>query len=416
MLMMGLPANATPLLDLPLELREQIYKEVLISQAKSFDLLRTCREIHNGAHKFLYQRPLVFRSQLCLYQWSRSTIEENCSRVTEISLTLQDVDLRTILRSQLTNDITASPPRLLTWELYEMELAKLHETLRRLPRIETFTLRALDLQSFLYHAFLFKVLDLLSSVCPVLKDFRVESSIMHHNLGILADFQTLRHLTFAGISAWSASETARILNRMEQLESLSFISNQAATMPLYVPGDGFLKQEKLRDNGCKGTQDWKDPPSSPKTNSISSRPSNLTAKILALLHDYGTLDNISILHVQKPHDEPLVALQKIVNKAAIATLELNGPSLQLETLKRYHLLEHVATFRIRIKSAADASDILHYLWTQQSEGGLTKLRRLVLTRNSGNMPKGVLWTSEDSGIEISTDADHVVSPSPCGRF
>lgn len=407
--MMAFPANPTPLLDLPLELREEIYKEVLVSPAKSFGLLQTCREIHDGAQKFLYQRPLVFRSQLDLCKWSRSTLAENCSRVTEISLFLQDVDLGAILQPQVTSAMVASPPRLLTSTLYEIELSKLCEALKRLPKVEIFSLRVLDRQSFLYRAFITNVLNSLSSTFPVLKDLRVEGSIIHQSLDLLSKFKTLRHLTLGGVSTCSARVAERILNEMEQLESLSFISNQPTNILLCNPSDDSINTEKPRKKTRKETQDWKDPPSPPMNVLTSLLPSNHTARTLALPDDNKTLEEKTI-SPQKRHEKSLIALETILDKPAITHSIANEFDVPSKTLKRYDPTEHVVTLRIRIKSTDDVPDIINDLCRQQNEGGLAKLRRLILMRTGGDdTPQDALGASTETEVKMPTDAGDLLS-------
>lgn len=406
---MTVAANTTLLFTLPLELREQIYKEVLVSPARSFDLLRTCREINAGARKFLYERPLNFRSQSCLYDWLSKTVPEDCVRVTEISLLLQDVDLNTLLTPELATSIPSSPPRLLTKDLYDSELSKLRTALRRLPRIETLTLWISDRQSFLYRAFIAKVLGLLSSVYPALKDLRIDGSMAHQSLEFLDGFKSLHHFTFSGVSACTIPETARILSRLKRLESLSYHQNQHVKIPLGTPYMGLKKRANPGTIGTAKIKDWVDAPLPPKKIPLSSRPSSLTAELLDTLRNHETLKKVSIFYAQDSYDEILIALREILDQATITSLVLEWPGLQPNTPRHFNLLNHVDTLRIKIKSAVDAAGVMHHLWTRRSQGDLAKLRRLVLTLGNGDISKENLSERKGDASGCSIGSNHLVS-------
>ncbi|KAF2852239.1 hypothetical protein T440DRAFT_38207 [Plenodomus tracheiphilus IPT5] len=404
---MGSHINATSLLALPTELREKIYKEVLTTPAGSFDLLLVCREINTQAHKMLYQRSLVFKSQLCLYSWLASTSPEDCCRVNEITVFIQDVDLRPLLKTDQTSNTTVPPSHLLTLELYRIELAKLREAFERLPKVATLTLRVLPTrQTFLYREFLAKVLILLGSAYPTLVELKVEGNMIHQSLDYLTSFNRLRHFTFDGMSASSAASTVETLKRMKHLQSLSMTTHQAASTNLCLPyGTSTSQKTSGYHDFAQTTGPHSLSPSTgePQDCSLEVTP---TAHVLASLRDHETLREMSISCTQEPSPGILAALQQAVGNAGITTLELSWQGMGSKVLKEYALLDHIKSLQIKPCAATDAVDVMIYLWTRKIEGDFTKLRRLILTCTLSD------WTipseRKDSGAGLFADSTNYI--------
>ena len=145
-------------LSLPAELREHIYRSILSSPEQGPEILRTCRQIEREARKFLYQRPISFPGQLSLYNWVEATPEHLLSHDTDVSIAIQDIDLRRVLCPHTFTLSSSLQPRLLSWGLYEAELSKLISTLGRLPHIKRITIKSPAIcQSHLYGEFISRV-------------------------------------------------------------------------------------------------------------------------------------------------------------------------------------------------------------------------------------------------------------------
>ncbi|CBX91071.1 hypothetical protein LEMA_P061050.1 [Plenodomus lingam JN3] len=404
---MALHGNATSLLTLPLELRELIYKEVLLASTRRFDLLQTCKEINTEAQKFLYQRPLVFHSQDCLYDWLTLTSSEHCSQVTDISVFIRDVNLRPLLQKDLGLDMTASSSRLLTFEVYEAELAKIRGSFEKIPKVSNLTLRVLpDRQSFLYREFLARVLKLLSNVYPMLVEFETEGNMVHQNLEYLAGFRHLRHFAFDGVSASSLVATVDILNSLEHLQSLSLTSHQALATSLNShPSQSSCFTKSSSDNLTWATN--LHGLFSP-TEALEDDSSELllAADILTALRGHKTLREISIYYAQEPTPGLLIALGRIVkSQAEIKILKLDWPNLPSEVLVLYDLIDDIETFQIKPKAPSDAINVMCHVWTRRSEGDLGKLRSLILARPSEHWAESQTPASnrkdrKDGGIGI----------------
>ena len=217
--------QTTPLLSLPLELREYVYQMVLSHPTQGPELLRTCHEVYVEARKFLYQRPLSYRSQEVLYSWLATTPGNMLDHVSEISLAIQDVDLKPVLTSNVISSQSHSPSRLTTWDLYQADLDRLNEALRKFPNVKAITITAPSHQhSFLYHDFVSKVLDMLSSLYVDLRDLRLDGSFDYQELGFLSRMSRLESFAFDGFSASSPCATADTLTRLRHLKELSLLS------------------------------------------------------------------------------------------------------------------------------------------------------------------------------------------------
>ncbi|KAF1842186.1 uncharacterized protein K460DRAFT_345818 [Cucurbitaria berberidis CBS 394.84] len=397
--------DATLFFTLPLELREHIYKEVLASPAQGPELLRTCREIKTEAHKFLFQRPINFHSQLSLYEWLDQAPHNLLPHVTEVSLTIQDVNFRTLLEPEASNSQPTTPPRLLTSELYEVEIGKLDQALKQLPKVKTVTIRALSTrQSFLYRDFLAKVLELLSSMCPTLLDLRLEGNMHHQSLRFLTGLQHLRCFSFDGFSSTSATETADILASLEHLSSLTLVSQHELLMPSTYLQSGFTSKPQSFTGDVVRTINQLASFSVIERTPTPSTTLFLTSEVLASLQGHKALNSLSIILSYTPDDETLLSLQEFLRRSDIHRLELDWPDLKPGILGEYSLVqEDLKTLWVRAQSASDAYTALVPIFESRHEGGLPNLRKIVLIRANKDDSKSRVASSDrkDSGIGVS---------------
>lgn len=396
--------DATLFFTLPLELREQIYKEVLASPAQGPQLLRTCREIKTEAHKFVFQRPLNFRSQLSLYTWLDRAPDDLTPHVTEISLKVQDVDLRSLLESDASTSQSTTPPRLLTWDLYEIEVDKLNQALRKLPNVKTITIQALSSrQSFLYRGFMARVLEMLSSLYPTLLDLRLEGNMHYQSLEFLTGLQHLQSFSFDGFSSTSSTETADILASLEHLSNLSLISQHEMLMPSTYLHSGFTEKPHSFTGGVMRTISRLASFSVIERIPISSPTLFLTSELLASLHNHKALNSLSIVLSHTPDAETLESLQKFLQRSVIASLELDWPDLKPEVLNEYSLVqEDLRALWVRTRSASDVSTILHSVLESRAKGSLQELGKMVLIRANKDYsdPEAATSDRKDSGTEV----------------
>lgn len=82
-----------PFLTIPVELREQIYNELLPYDSSSlFQLLLTCSQITREAKPFIFKQSLIFDGQSELYDWIRRVDRKYLRYVADIQFKLHDID------------------------------------------------------------------------------------------------------------------------------------------------------------------------------------------------------------------------------------------------------------------------------------------------------------------------------------
>lgn len=402
----------TPFFTLPLELRELVYKDVLTSPLHSPDLLQTCREIHFEAYKFIFERPVNFRSQIALFQWLQFVPQKHVDRVTELSLSVQDIDLRSLLTPSALVSHPGDPPRLLTWNLYEDELERLLNTLKKFSNVRKITVRAvLGRQSFLYREFLREFLGMLGFLFPALLDLSLEGNLRHQELSFLSAFDRLQAFSFDGFSASSPSETATVLSGLEQLTNLSLVSQSTLLPPNYRIHDSLTIRHQSFTGGVVNTIDNLKCFSVRELVPISTPTLFFTPEVLKSLQNHRGLRTLQVCLSQTPNDETMAALQHFLECTHIRTLELDWPQLDPQILETFALipdsLEHIW---IRAKSAVDAFDIICSVTESLHAGQHPGLVQLVLLRSTQTYEaiKAGANDRKDSGVgKPANDPDTV---------
>jgi hypothetical protein len=195
-------SDIPPFLVIPLEIREQVYFDVVTDPEQGTQLLRTCREILAEGHELLFRRPLIFRRQEALYSWLAHARHEHLHLVTSITLELQDIDLRPLLNTTTTTAQVSRSPRLQAWDLHEQEVQRLRQAMGRLPSVKSLILRASsERRSHLYRRYVGEVLELLNLVWPNLHSLSLEGNFHDQNLGFTTSLVELRSLSFDGFLA-----------------------------------------------------------------------------------------------------------------------------------------------------------------------------------------------------------------------
>lgn len=414
---MSMPAGQTPLLTLPLELRELVYRAVLTSPLHGPDLLRTCREIYLEAHKFVFERPVSFRSQVALFEWLQFVPQKHVDRVTELSLGVQDVDLRSLLTASALVSHPGDPPRLLTWDLYEAELDRLLHTLKKFSNVRKITIRVITgRQSFLYREFLRKFLRVLGFLFPDLLDLSLEGNLHHQELSFLSAFSRLQAFSFDGFSASSPSETATVLSGLEQLTSLSLVSQSTLlTLDSQTRSTFTIRHQSLTGR-VVNTIDSLKCFSVTELIPISAPTLFFTPEVLTSLQHHQGLKVVRVSLSQTPNDETMAALQTFLAHTHIRELELDWPRLDAHVLETFPLVP--ATLErlwVRAKSAADAFDIIGCVAERRSAGELAALVELVLVRSTRHYDDVAPTASDrkDSGIGKLVDEAGAVSRARC---
>ncbi|KAF2633904.1 hypothetical protein BU25DRAFT_14768 [Macroventuria anomochaeta] len=381
---MIVPADQTPLFTLPLELRQLVYKAVLASPLHGPELLQTCQEIHLEAHKFLFARPLSFRSQEALFDWLDRVPKKYLPQVKELSLNIQDVDLRSLLKASALISHPGDPPRLLTWNIYEAELDKLFHALEQLPKVQKITIRAVSgRQSFLYREFLQKFLRLLGSLYPNLLDLGLEGNLHHQDLSFISSFTRLQAFLFDGFSASSPSDTARILSELGYLKCLSLVSQSTMLTPGSQTRSGFTAKRQSLTGGVVNRIDSLKCFSITEIIPISAPTLFFTPEVLTSLHNHQSLKVIKVCLSQAPNNETMAAFESFLENTHIKILELDWPQLDPHVLETFSLIpDGLEKLWIRARSAADAFYIIWSIAESRNAGDLHALSELNLLRST----------------------------------
>ncbi|ORY17809.1 hypothetical protein BCR34DRAFT_9824 [Clohesyomyces aquaticus] len=403
------------ILTLPLELREQIYKEVLTNHLQGPELLRSCREIYDEAHKFLFQRPLLLRNLPALQRWLDQAPERHFPNVIEVILELPDVDLTRLLTSPSSSH-TPSSPQVSVRDLYEQELEGLYRGLKKLEQAKTLTIKTLpDSQSFLYRDFVAKFLDRLGSVFPGLQHLTLEGNFHHQSLSFLSSIKELRHLSFDGYSSTSPTATAEILAGLPHLTSLSLFSHPALLTPTDHVHSSFTSN---RQSVTGSVLRFMNPLGSlyltETMRPASSTGIFFTPEILSALHfSHNTsLTSLSICLSQVPDVEPLEALQEFLEGSSIRTLQLDWPNFDPEDMDDL-LPGGLAELWVRTESKEKAFDVLYQVIKSKEAGEMGGLNRVVLMRKEWHGEGN--GREEDVGERRSEDMDGSVQPQAGGE-
>jgi hypothetical protein len=404
----------SPILAIPLELREQIYKEVFSHPSQGPELLRTCRDIYAEAHKYLFQRPLVFRGQSALYKWLESVPSRHLQHATEILLEVQDVDLRPLLSLASSGSEQASPPRFLAWELHEKDLERLRDALFKLPNVKTLTILALsESRSHLYREFLAKLLKLLNIIWPNLQGLSLEGNYHRQNLDFLASLPQLRSFTFNGFSSTFWAELATIPADIRQLESLSLVSQHGMLTPTtYFRGGFTSEQQTFTSDVLCNMRQLTSLSVTERTHPASAAALFFTRELLDTLHDHKFIRRLAVHLSQTPEHETLEALDFFLRTSWIERLELDWPGFDAAVLQRYSLLpESLKDFWVRQSLTASVSELLRIIGKYREQGSLSQLRGIVLIRTA---PSNAARTQAEGMTSADTRHDQGPNSSQVG--
>jgi hypothetical protein len=408
---MSRPTKTSSFFDLPLELREEIYRGVLSVPGQGLDILRTCHEIHTETRKCLYQKPIRFRSQHSLYEWLEQAPRELLMYVSDITIHIQDVDLKPILDTGTFDSLERTRPRLLTPAIYQAEVEKLEQSLKRIPNVRTITIQALSTaSSFLYHDFMTQLMEVLGKSCPSLSSLHLEGEFYHQELQFLSTIKRLESFAFDGFSSSSPADVAEILAKLEHLCSLTLISTCASSITsVDLRVENTPKVQSFPSDILRAINQLA---SFSVFESVPASSPNLffTPEVMSSLHDHKTLKHLSVKLSQGPDIATLTSLEDFLDSISIEKLELDWPDLHPLLLEKYHLLgRHLEVLWIRADSEADASEILWSIVDSRGAGHSKKLDKVVLIRSTKYKRKAQDGVDVKKGSTIGTQS---VSHSP----
>ncbi|KAI9736351.1 MAG: hypothetical protein M1834_001237 [Cirrosporium novae-zelandiae] len=212
------------LMDLPPELRMQIYEKLLSHpRCQNTQILRVCRTIYWEARSALFKRGIDFESQSDLYAWLQRVDQGHLSYVTGLGIRLQDVsgdDLFASLSDRIQQaKMTTSSSKHKQPSLYSREIERLRPTLALFYNVKEFKIykprsNEIPPDSEMYEGVLHKI----NNLFPKLE--RLSLYIDKIPMSSVARIRTLKSLCFTGFSVASPEELAAALQRIPHFEAI----------------------------------------------------------------------------------------------------------------------------------------------------------------------------------------------------
>lgn len=216
-------------LDIPLELREHIYTELVLDEPSAlFPLLLTNHQTLEEAKPFLFRQSLAFDGQSELYEWLH-TVDRTCLRyVVDVQFKLHDIDPERIVgalgkrlrQANLTAENSAHAPSGNPYdEACDIEIDRLGKAFSFIPNVRTFTiLSSTDSDPRPSYHMLVAFLNLLPIRFPHLHT--LTSQVEFLPLRFLSGLPNLRRVCFPGTSTNSPDEVTALFHSLQNLVEL----------------------------------------------------------------------------------------------------------------------------------------------------------------------------------------------------
>ena len=222
-------------LMLPLELREQIYAEVLISMPSTLpQLLRTNRQVAEEAQPFLYKQAIAFDGQTDLFAWLQSVDRKQLRHVTTIKFKLHDIEPEKIVgalgerlrRTKVSHTALSSADDNPYLTACDQQVKEIGETFSLMPNVKDFTFLGWKIND--PHPCSHMLVSLSHEVAfrfPKLQSLSIQTDIL--STTFISSLPHLRSLSITGFSTSTPAETQSNLSSVANLASLSIISPSA---------------------------------------------------------------------------------------------------------------------------------------------------------------------------------------------
>ena len=230
-------------LTLPLEIREQVYSEILVSMPRTLlQLLRSNRQISKEAQPFLYKQPIVFDGQAELFGWLKKVDRNLLRHVTTIKFKLHDIDAKGIVGAlgERLRRVKVSPgsPGVGS-NPYDMacdqQVKQIGEAFSLFPNVKDLTVLECK-QSDPHPSFhmLVAFSQELGRRFPSLQTLSIQDDLLPTTF--ISKFRHLRTLRLTGFSTTGPAETEATLSVLPYLTSLSITSPSAGLTFQQRPG------------------------------------------------------------------------------------------------------------------------------------------------------------------------------------
>ncbi|KAI9795618.1 MAG: hypothetical protein M1833_006939 [Piccolia ochrophora] len=373
-------------MDLPLEIREQIYGGLLSDRShRNVQVLRTSQQIYAEAQPFLFKSPLTFQSQFDLYDWMENMERQQLHHVRCISLKLIDVichDGLDALSIQATQKSSASS---LT-RIYEADISRLTATLKSLPNLQDLTVyKQMISEPDHIRSFHRSFYGSVSQQCTSLRNFCFYSDQV--SLEFLGSLRNLRTLRFTGFSTSTPKGSLKILRKLTRLEGLELFGPPPALGFQHRPGfKGTKVVQSITPEVIQGMRPLRLFTICEVHDTKGAEDETfLNEKMLLALRSAHrrTLDRLKISTDFMPSPATVNAMVDLLSASTIHELELGWPGLDEEIFDA--LPRSLSSLQINVGSSLPPTRAVHSIVDRRKQ--LPKLRDVTLMidwRESGS--------------------------------
>lgn len=231
-------------LTLPLEIREQVYSDILMTMPGALlQLLRSNRQISREAQPFLYKQPILFDGQAELFSWLKKIDRDLLRHVTTVKFKLHDIDAKRIVGAlgERLRRVKVSPgtPGACNDNPYnnacDQQVKQIGEAFSLIPNVKDLTILECK-QSDPHPSFhmLVSFSQELGRRFPSLQTLSIQNDLMPTTF--ISNFRHLRTLRLTGFSTTGPAETEAALSVLPYLSSLSITSPSAGLTFQQRPG------------------------------------------------------------------------------------------------------------------------------------------------------------------------------------
>ncbi|KAI9833711.1 MAG: hypothetical protein M1826_006802 [Phylliscum demangeonii] len=390
----------SPFLDLPLEIREQVYGGLLSDPTcRNVQMLRTSQQIYAEAQPVLYRQPLAFVSQFDFYDWVKRSSAANLRVVQSIHLKLVDVighdgleqSTIAVYRKHATSPIV---------QCYEADLARFSAALREVPNVRTLTLyKNRTAESDHFREFYGACFAAITQQFAGLRHLTFYVDLVP--LDFLGSLRSLQSLRFTGFSLSSPPETLQTLQRLPQLEELH----------LFGPPPGISFQQRRGYAGPRTTHSM--------TAEVVQGLAPLKALTLCEIRD--PLSNVPEFFLEEswlaalaasharslrslrvstdfcPSDESGDALAELIASSALLNIELGWPGLDGRWIEL--LPSSTRSLQITVSFTLEPDELARRLVARRADGRLAALRELVIRTDWREAAVAELAAKVDGAVE-----------------
>lgn len=397
-------AGPPPFLELPLEIRRQIYETTLgLCLADQLSLLSTNHQVYDEGYDFVFRRPLTFSSRMHLQLFVNSHSPDVLGQVRSLRLRLGELEpsaMETYLRNAIIG-IPVSPSD----HPYVLESEAMLSCLRTMPNLKHFSLlpprqrnRNPAPREFVQH-----LLAQMPQHTRQLESLSISTDLK--SLDFLTDISRLRFLQSSGCSDIDSPSATSVMSHMPCLQELAIIG----------PSTAFLRRQKcslqkgailaINPDVLSNMQPLKR--LTIRDLSPPENPTFLTKDMLmAVFETHRTsLQLLALSSSSQPSAEVLGSLKAmLISLSVLRDLQLEWPEVETDFFSEY-LPPSLQSLTIAVQHSAHAQNIIDGL--KSANIRLPHLRDVRFNLADGG---DLLGRGDDLAIPVNVNSSHGTRP------